>query len=119
MAQRTGRKSERRERKREAEVVDIHGLAERLERPVVVISKRKPDYAAIRRALLRRVPGGGRKRQLIRRAGAMQYVDGVWVQCSGIDLQGVWLLLATTRREARLPEALRMAHSIASTHARP
>ncbi|MEZ4220912.1 MAG: DUF99 family protein [Polyangiaceae bacterium] len=98
-------------------VVDIHALAERLQRPVVVFSKRKPDYPAVKRALMQRVPGGAQKWQLILRAGEMQRIDDLWVQCSGIERGAVSALLQTTRREARLPEAVRYAHLIAGSHA--
>lgn len=60
-------------------VVDVHGLAAALSIPVLVVTRRPPDMAAVRRALFRddpkdrpRVPGAARKWALIERAGVME-----------------------------------------------
>jgi endonuclease V-like protein UPF0215 family len=46
-------------------VVDLNRLHDALGIPVVVVSRRRPDLSAIRRALLDHVPGGARKWRLI------------------------------------------------------
>ncbi len=38
-------------------VVDLPALHEALRLPVIAVARRQPDFAAIRRALLQRVPG--------------------------------------------------------------
>jgi uncharacterized protein len=94
-------------------VVDIHGLASALERPVLVVARRAPDLAKIRRALFQHVPGGERKWKLIERAGAMERMGGVFVQRAGLDRERAARFLRDATLHGSLPEALRIAHLIA------
>jgi hypothetical protein len=93
-------------------VVDIHGLARSLGRPVVVVARRPPRYAKIRAALAR-VRGGERKWALIEAAGPMEPLAGIYVQRAGISLPDAAALLAATTLHGKLPEPLRAAHLIA------
>lgn len=93
-------------------VVDIHGLCAALERPVVVVARRPPRFALIRRALAN-VPGDARKWALIEAAGPMEPVRGVYVQRAGISLADTQALLEATTSHGKLPEPLRIAHLIA------
>ena len=94
-------------------VIDIHELSGRLERPVLVVARRAPDLPAIRRALLDFVPGGARKWKLIERAGPMEGVGRVFVQRAGLDRTAAARLLRDTTLYGALPEPLRVAHLIA------
>lgn len=94
-------------------VVDIHGLRDALGVPVVVVARRPPDLAAVRRALLERVPGGRRKWALVERAGPMEPAAGVWVQRAGIDLADAAALIARLALTGKVPEPIRVAHLIA------
>lgn len=94
-------------------VVDIHALAALLGMPVVVVARKRPDLAAIRRALLIRVPGGARKWRLIERAGPMEPCAGVFVQRAGISLERTRALIRRFAVHGKLPEPLRTAHLIA------
>jgi endonuclease V-like protein UPF0215 family len=94
-------------------VVDIHRLHEELALPVVVVSRRKPDLGAIRDALLKHVPGGARKWRAIERAGAMEWIEGLYVQRAGIAQDATVRLLRMHLRHGRMPEPLRTAHLIA------
>jgi endonuclease V-like protein UPF0215 family len=94
-------------------VVDIHGLNRRLGMPVLVVSRRRPDLEAVRRALRGAVRGGERKWRLIERAGPPRGFDGLWLQCAGLSCEDA---LPTVRRLAvhsRIPEPLRTAHLVA------
>jgi uncharacterized protein len=60
-------------------VVDIHGLSNALKIPVLVVVRKQPNLAAVRRALFSdapatrpRVPGAARKWKLIEQAGALE-----------------------------------------------
>lgn len=60
-------------------VVDIHGLSKALEIPVLVVVRKEPNLASVRRALFSdaptarpRVPGAARKWKLIEQAGALE-----------------------------------------------
>jgi endonuclease V-like protein UPF0215 family len=94
-------------------VVDLAALHKRLALPVLVVARRKPDLAKIRRALLEHVPGGARKWRLIERAGPMEPAAGVWVQRAGLSPGEARALVRRFARNGRLPEPLRAAHLIA------
>jgi hypothetical protein len=94
-------------------VVDIHRLQEAIGLPVVVVARRPPDLAAIRDALLHKVPGGARKWHLIEAAGPMEALAGLQVQRAGIGLEACSHLLARLQIHGQLPEPLRVAHMIA------
>lgn len=94
-------------------VVDIHALNAALGVPVLVVARRRPDLAAIRRALLTRVPGGARKWRLIERAGPMEPLAGVFVQRAGLSVERAAELVRRLAANGKLPEPLRTAHLIA------
>lgn len=93
-------------------VVDIRALSENLGLPVLVVSRRKPNLAAIEEAL-RKVRGGKAKWQLIQKAGAIEHVAGVYVQCAGLTLKQAEQVIRRTAVHSRIPEPLRAAHLIA------
>lgn len=95
-------------------VVDIHGLHERLGVPVLVVSRRKPDMRAIRWALQSWVRGGTRKWELIRQAGDMEHVAGVWVQRAGLSLAQAEATVSLHAQHGVMPEPVRVAHLIAT-----
>lgn len=94
-------------------VVDLQTLHQTLQLPVIAIARRAPDFTAIRRALLTRVPGGRRKWSLIERLGPMEAVAGVFVQRAGISLEEAGVLIKRLAVNSTLPEPLRSAHIIA------
>ena len=94
-------------------VVVLHALHEALGLTLIVVARRSPDLASIRRAILGRVPGGARKWRLVEQAGAMEPLRQVWVQRVGISLDHTREVLAATTLHGNLPEPLRMAHLIA------
>ncbi len=94
-------------------VVDLGGLHEALHLPVITVSRRQPDMAAIRRALLQHVPGGQRKWRLIEKAGPIEAAAGVYVQRAGISLVDTEALVQRFALNGNLPEPLRTAHLIA------
>jgi uncharacterized protein len=93
-------------------VVDIHALAEELDRPVVVVARRLPRYGKIRQALAH-LRSGEEKWSLIQAAGPMEPVRGIFVQRAGISLADTAAMLAATTLHGKLPEPLRVAHLIA------
>jgi endonuclease V-like protein UPF0215 family len=93
-------------------VIDIGRLHDRLAVPVLVVARRQPRMAAIRRALLR-VAGGDRKWRLIESAGPMEPIGGVFVQRRGLSTGEAEAALRATTSHGKLPEALRVAHLIA------
>jgi len=94
-------------------VVDIHRLHRELDRPVLVVARRKPRLPAMKDYLVQNVPGWPRKWQLIQAAGPMDPLRGVYVQRVGLTLNQAGHLLAATTTHGRVPEPLRLAHLIA------
>ncbi len=94
-------------------VVDLQALHQRLGLPAVAVARKQPDMAAIRRALLTRVPGGRRKWALIEKLGPMEPAAGLYVQRAGIGLGETAALLERFALSGHLPEPLRCAHLIA------
>ena len=95
-------------------VVDIHALHAALGLPVLVVARRRPDLARIKKALLEAVPGGKRKWRLIEKAGAMEPAAGVWIQRAGLGLAAAERVVARLAVNGRIPEPLRTAHLIAT-----
>lgn len=94
-------------------VIDLHAVHAALGVPAIAVARHAPDFAAIRRALLARVPGGRRKWALIENLGPMEPVAGIYVQRAGISLARAEELIRRTARHGLLPEPLRTAHLIA------
>jgi endonuclease V-like protein UPF0215 family len=123
-------------------VVDVHSLSAALRVPVLVVTRRRPDMAAVKRALFSdapearpRVTGAARKWKLIEEAGTMEILgesrrslrkekakppSGIrtttprlWIQRAGLSLDEARKLVADTTLHGNIPEPLRLAHLIA------
>ena len=94
-------------------VVNIEELYTTTGLPVMAVVRKAPDFAAIRKALLQRVPGGLRKWRLIEQAGTMDVVAGLHVQRRGITLAETDHVIRRFAVHGSLPEPLRTAHLIA------
>jgi len=94
-------------------VIDVHDLHRRLERPVMVVARRPPNLRAIRRALEHHLPGGLEKWGLIEAAGAMEPAGGVFIQRVALTQAQAIAALDLWSIHSRVPEPLRCAHLIA------
>lgn len=94
-------------------VVDLHKLKELLNKPVLVVARKQPNYASIREALLSKVRGGAKKWALIEKAGAMEALGGLYVQRAGLTLLEAEGVLKALCVHGHIPEPLRVAHLIA------
>lgn len=95
-------------------VVDIKALSEALEMAVLVVSKRKPNMAAVEAALKQRVRGGEEKWRLIERAGPMEPLGSLFVQRENLSRADADAVIRRLAVSVRLPEPVRMAHIVAS-----
>lgn len=94
-------------------VVDTHALNQRLGVPVLVVSRHRPDMAAVHDALLGSVRGGKRKWHLVEQAGPPMKVSDVWIQCAGCTSGIADLPIKRLAVNGHIPEPLRTAHLIA------
>ena len=120
-------------------VVDIHRLSDTLGVGVLVVTRRRPDMAAVERALFSdtppgrpRVRGAARKWRLIQAAGDLELLGPsrralrrsaatgqpalgprLWVQRAGLSLAQARALVLATTLHGNIPEPLRLAHLIA------
>jgi len=94
-------------------VVDLAGLHRALGVPVLVVVRKPPNLARVRRALLEHVPGGARKWRLVERAGAVERCGRLYVQRAGLSLAEAERALAALAVSSSVPEPLRTAHLVA------
>ena len=95
-------------------VVDIHALHEAVAKPVLVVARKRPNLAKIKKALLESVAGGKRKWQLIEKAGPMENIAGVYIQRAGIGPAAARRVIEYFAINSAIPEPLRTAHLIAA-----
>lgn len=94
-------------------IVDVPALAAALRVPVLVVTRRPPDNPRLRAAL---EAAGLPERFAIaeRSPPARRTADGLYLAHAGTDEAGAQALLEASRGKAKLPEALRIAHLIAT-----
>ena len=94
-------------------VVDVFALHRRLARPVLVVSRRRPDLAAIRDALLKHIPAGSSKWRIIERLGPMEPAGPMFIQRVGLTPEEARETVRHFAVHSHVPEPLRSAHLIA------
>ena len=92
-------------------IVDMVELAQRLELPVIAVTRRDTSKSELSRALL--AARLGERIEILERAPpAQQLEDGLFVACAGIEDRVAGQLVRATLGKAKLPEPLRLAHLI-------
>lgn len=100
-------------------VVDIKKLKEATGLPVIAVTRDKPDRKSIKEALnnlprseerWKAMQSGGKTRAVQTRSSAAK----IYVQVAGISLEDAAKILRLTSTRSDVPEALRVAHIIAS-----
>jgi endonuclease V-like protein UPF0215 family len=100
-------------------VVNIKELNSETKLPVITVTREQPNFAEIREAL-KNLPKSEERWQTIRSAGKMFEVstrsenEKVYMQTSGILEEDARNILQLTSTRSSVPEALRVAHLIAS-----
>lgn len=92
-------------------LVDLPGLARRLERPCVAVMRRAPDLAAVDKVVAR-FDDAERRRGLLRAAGEIYQREGWVFQVAGEDPALIPGALDALTDRGRVPEPLRLAHLI-------
>lgn len=94
-------------------IVDVGALSAALRAPVLVVTRRPPDNARLFAAL--QAAGLAERFAVAERSpAALRTEDGVYLAHAGCDAPAALALLAASRGKAKLPEALRIAHLIAT-----
>jgi endonuclease V-like protein UPF0215 family len=102
-------------------VVDVDRLHAAIRRPVVTVTRDKPDLAAIERALRRRFDDWEDRLAQMRRHNVVavrSHAGTLWVSSVGADHRAVQEAFALTTVRGNLPEPLRVAHLMAAGIAR-
>ena len=106
-------------------VVDITKLSRKVDLPVIAVVREKPDMEEIRRAL-ENLPDFEIRWQAMENAGKIMAVktrsgeNPVYMHIAGISREDAEKIMKKTSVHSNIPEALRVAHIIASglTHSR-
>lgn len=98
-------------------VVDLVGLHQRLQLPVLAVNRRRPTDDALLAAL--DAAGLSERRALVQRTPAPEPVEGeLHVTAAGLSPTAAGQLVRASRNKSTLPEPLRLAHLVASAIAR-
>jgi endonuclease V-like protein UPF0215 family len=94
-------------------VVDLPALAATTGIPVVAVTRRRPNLAAVTAALAR-LSSVQRRERILRRAGPFHRVGSLSYQVAGLEPVLAGELIRRSVVQGLLPECLRAAHLIAS-----
>ncbi len=100
-------------------VVNIKELNKEVKLPVIAVTREKPNFTEIREAL-KNLPESEERWKIMKSAGKMFEVstrsenEKVYMQTSGILEEDARKILQLTSTRSSVPEALRVAHLIAS-----
>jgi len=100
-------------------VVDINELFKGVDLPVITVTREKPDMIQIKKAL-ENLPEREKRWKAIENAGKIIKIqtrnteEAVYMQIAGISQKDAEKILRGTSTRSNVPEALRVAHIIAS-----
>lgn len=94
-------------------VADIEEISERLQTPVVVVTRKKPDFKAIMDAL-RNVSHSELRKRIIEKAGDVHQHREIFFQFKGCSYDSAVEFITSSTLKGNIPECLRIAHMIAS-----
>ena len=100
-------------------VVDIKELFEKVGLPVIAVTREKPDFEEIKKAL-ENLPEREKRWKAMENAGKIIEVrprgaeENVYMQIAGISGKDAEKIVKSTSTRSNVPEALRVAHIIAS-----
>ncbi|KUK16780.1 DUF99 family protein [Thermococcus sibiricus] len=97
-------------------VVDVNRVVKETGIPVIVVIRKKPNFEAIETALKKHFEDWEKRIKLIKAGGKIyELIPGkVYYQAIGIDAKTAGEIIRATSRNSLIPEALRIAHIVAS-----
>jgi len=100
-------------------IVDIKELHEKIRLPIIAVTRDKPNFEDIKKAL-QNLPETEKRGKAIEKAGKMIRVrtregeEPIYVHVAGVSEETAKRILRNTSTRSNIPEALRVAHIIAS-----
>jgi len=100
-------------------IVDIKELHEKIRLPIIAVTRDKPNSEDIKKAL-QNLPETKKRWKVIEKAGKMIRVrtregeEPIYVHVAGVSEETAKRILKNTSTRSNIPEALRVAHIIAS-----
>ncbi len=100
-------------------VVDVKELFRKMRLPIIAVTREKPDFEEIKKAL-ENLPEYEKRWKAMENAGKIVKVytregeEPVYMQVAGISVKDAEKILKSTSTRSNVPEALRVAHIIAS-----
>jgi endonuclease V-like protein UPF0215 family len=100
-------------------VIDIQEIFRQTDMPVIVVSRKLPDFSRVKKAL-KNLPDWRERWRMLRTAGKIHQVRSkpraapVCVQVAGINLADAEQIVKLTSTRSLVPEPLRVAHLIAT-----
>ena len=93
-------------------IIDVKELNKKTNLPVIIVIRRQPDIANIKKTLIK--INKKNKIKLLEKAGNVIQTNNIFVQLTGIDLEGAKKILKVVCTRSLIPEPIRLAHLIAS-----
>jgi uncharacterized protein len=97
-------------------VVDLQLLNENTNLPVIAVARKKPDLAAVKKAI-QNLPEPKKRLIVLQNAGELVEAPlkiPVYIQTAGLSVEDAWQIVALSSTRSSTPEPLRAAHLIAS-----
>ena len=98
-------------------VVDINSLHKKIGLPIVTITREKPNFEAMERALKEHFENWQKRLDIIKKGELLQLETKhkpIFVKFIGIDFEEVKKIIELSTVRGALPEAIRIAHLIAT-----
>ena len=102
-------------------VIDVHQLYDELAIPIITVTRDRPNYTEIENALKKHFDDWQTRLTLMRQIEPEEFETGsskIWIGRMGIEASEVQEILKLATVQGALPEALRIAHLIASAISR-
>lgn len=93
-------------------VIDISALSQATGRPVIAVTRRKPDLEAVYR-VVDKLTNSARRRRTMDVAGPVHSGDNVCFQVCGLEPEVAAAVLTDVTDTGYVPESLRLAHLVA------
>jgi endonuclease V-like protein UPF0215 family len=100
-------------------MVDVKTLFEKTQLPVIVIMRKKPNMKKIKEAL-KKLPDSQKRWKILKNAGKIFRIfikntkEPLYIQTFGVTIENARKIVEQTSAYGNIPEALRVAHIIAS-----